>query len=124
MKLIYYVLYKWSSGDSKWNNPELTAMYLLGVILTLNVIAFYEHFRVLVGFAPRLLGENKVPYFLLGIVIVCLIYLLMVRNGKYNAIVMKFEQKENFNQSKSKAVTISYIVFTILFFFSLGLNKI
>ncbi len=124
MKLLFCTFYRWARKFDFWGTPHLSAMYLLGLLLTFNLITVIEYSKILTGSPNAPLSFNKVFVGILVLVSSFMIYLVFVRNKKYEAISKEYESSENYNLSRDNFITILYITLTILLLFSLGFFKI
>jgi len=118
MKLVFYTLYRWFHG---WNSPELSAMYLLGIVAWMLVINILQLIRIALGYQIFNLGKHFLLTFILFAIITLIIYFIYVRKRKFIEIDNYYSNKETFINTMGNIITVLYLLLTIVLFFGIPL---
>lgn len=127
LKIIFSQFYKWGCQYNFANSPHLSAMYMLSLLLTINVLflsGLYEFF-----FNSNFIGleDSKTGLLLVLGFITSLIYFHFIKDEKYKKNYTEFLKKTEREKRKYAYVAISYVLLSVILVFVgvflLGLRK-
>jgi len=123
MKLTYHTLYRWSYFWDSPGTPELTAMYILGITLSMAAISVIQLIRIAFGSPVFNVAEHVFAITTLLVFITLIVYRIYVRKGRFKKIDNYFLYKAGYKKSKGDIVTTLYLLLSFGLFIRISLLK-
>lgn len=114
IRRIYFQFYVWGCRYNYANSPELSAMYMIALLLTLDCVGLELLFHLVVG-SKVTLREHKLIYLFICAIFAFIIYIMYVKSGKYKIIETQFKEKSVKERRKILILSCTFILFSILF---------
>ena len=111
--IVFYKLHVFAKFVSKDNLYQYTAMYLLSLLIFLNCITIYAYYNCLVEHSTNRYPSRPVVL-TLAFLIAGIIYVVFVRNKKYEFFFQKFLKSEDLKGGYGTLITILYIVASLM----------
>lgn len=120
LKIIFNQFFVWACKYNFANSPHLSAMYFLGFSLIFNILGIISLARLSLGYKYLNINQNKI-IFIIGLsIITFIIYISYVKNKKYLGYFDEYNHKSKIIKQKENAVTIGYIIFSIILFLGIA----
>ena len=110
--LVFYKLYFFAKKISNDDLHPYTAMYMLAILLSLNVMSLYGYYSCLIMHASVLFPPKYLILIVLFLIVLG-IYFLYVRAGKYEILFEQLE-KSDLDQKKATVMVVTYVILTLL----------
>lgn len=122
--LIFCKFFDFAKLTGKDNLYHYTAICELAGLLTLNTITVYAYIRYLADGSK----SHSILFFIsikailiLIFILLLLFYFIYIHKNKYKNIYERFKRESIYKGSNGSYITIFYVIFTILFLFSLAI---
>lgn len=114
LKKVYYQFYVWGCRYNFANSPHLSAMYMLSLLLTIDVLSVIMLVKILSG-DDKLAFLTSIPMLLsLLVTVTAIIYFSYTRNKKYLVIFNKYNSSTSVLKRRIKVTAITFVVFSIV----------
>lgn len=118
LDIVFNQFYVWACRYNFANTPQLSAMYMLGLILFSNLITFICFIGMPLGFFIfNSFGDHIIVAVIIGLTITTLpIYLIYIKSKRYLDLCKDYEQKSPQKKRKFKYFTIAFIIISVVLF--------
>jgi len=115
-KGVFFKIYQWFKSLDLDNIPEYTAVCLLSILVTFNIVAVLMYVRYFTGYPA--INIPRMPSLFTGLILMFLMYLGFVHNGKHIEIYKSYS-KSIWGKGTGSLIAALYITLSILVFISL-----
>ena len=116
LKGIFYKLYIVFKRLNLDSTPEYTALCVLAMLATINILSISFYGKLFLGFSK--LDYPIWPSLLILAGVLFFLYVQLVKNKMYRKIFDKYRTLKKWNGWTGGVITIVYILFSILLFVS------
>jgi hypothetical protein len=120
LKRIFYQFYVWGCKYNFANSPHLSAMYMLSLLVTLNLMSVLIIIGFLFGYRDMFFLKSKLLVVSMLVVVTTLIYFLYTRKKKYIRIFNEFDSQSPVIKKNIRLASIFFIGFTILILYGMA----
>lgn len=117
LKKIFFQFYVWGSKYNFANTPHLSAMYMLSLLLTIDLLTLIMLICLTFGYDDMSFLKSKPLLILLLAIVTGIVYFSYTRNNKYLIIYKEFNSSDPTSKKNIKIISILFIVFTLIIIF-------
>ncbi len=119
-KLIFCQFYEWACKHNYANSPELSAMYLLSFLITINAWSVIMLLSMALRYDAMLFFTTLLIPFLVLAAVSAIIYFLYTKNKKYLVIYRDFSNKYSKVKKRAGLISVVYVLFTVFLFLAIA----